>query len=151
MRVLELTDVGTGYTHQFPDSSQTFPHWAEYRVSTDSGPKTFRLAFGTHRVYGADRSHVIVFHGGLSIAEFTGTDDHEATGDLLSEVKVRSGQSLTMCRYPNDPTPDRYAGFPFVGMPTRIAGGQNAWSVLVNIGDHSTICSLAALRLVEKS
>jgi hypothetical protein len=150
MRILELTAVGSHYQHQWPDYQQDFASWLEYRVVTDAGHKTYRLAFGQQSVYGRTRRHVVVLDGGFSVAEFNGADDFEATGELLSELKVRSGNSVVLCRYPDDPIPRRYAGLPIVGLRTRIDGAHQAWAVVVNIADHETICYLAGLRSVER-
>jgi hypothetical protein len=60
MRILELTAVGSHYQHQWPDYQQDFASWLEYRVVTDAGHKTYRLAFGQQSVYGRTRRHVVV-------------------------------------------------------------------------------------------
>lgn len=86
-------------------------------------------------------------------AEFLAADDFDHSGDVLSEIKVPGNAGERVCRYPEEPIPERYSGLPVVGLPTRVnaAGVRNAWAVLANIADHRVLFALAALRRLERN
>jgi hypothetical protein len=86
-------------------------------------------------------------------AEFVGADDFDHSGDVLSEIKVPGDPGERICRYREEPVPERYAGLPVIGLPTRITGTgvHGAWAVMANVSDHRTLIALAALRRLERN
>ena len=74
------------------------------------------------------------------------------SGEVLSDIWVRGEGGEVMCRYPDDPIPERYVGFNTVGLPRRVSakGVRNSWSVVANVSDHKTMIALAALRRRER-
>lgn len=57
-----------------------------------------------------------------------------------------------ICRYPNEPIPERYTMFHVEGLKLRGRGKgvRGAWAVVANVGDHATMIALAGLRRLEK-
>jgi hypothetical protein len=85
--------------------------------------------------------------------EFLGADDYAVSGDVLAEIKVPGARAQRICRYPDEPVPERYSGLPVVGLPTRVSGSgvHSAWAVVANVADHYTMCALAELRRFERA
>ena len=153
MRVLNIIQVGTDYVHKWPSGNpEEFPNWIDYQAVAEDGKHIVRVSFGIRPVYGRDRLRAIVWIDGHPHAQFFEADDFAASGDLLSEIKVRGEVGEIICRYPEDAVPARYSPFHVVGLPTRVAGKgvHNAWAVVTNIADHKTLIDLAALRRVER-
>lgn len=153
MRILDVMAVGSDYDYRWPSGDiESYSHWIEYRAVGADGEHVIRIGFGVRAVYGSDRKRVVVWIDGRPQAEFLGADDFECTGDVLSEIKVPGNTGERMCRYPEERVPERYAGLPTVGLPTRISGSgvHNAWAVISNVSAHEVLSSLAALRRLER-
>lgn len=153
MQIVQVIQAGSDYHYKWPGGDiETYSAWIEYEARADDGNHTIRIGFGTRTVYGQARPRVVVWIDGYPQAEFLGADDYTASGDLLSEIRVRGKVGETMCRYPTDAIPDRYAGFTTVGLPTRVdaKGVRNAWAVVTNLADHKTMIVLATLRRIER-
>lgn len=153
MQLLDVADVGTNYTYTWPDGSpEKYSSWVEYKALAQDGAHRLRIGFGERFVYGRMRKRVIVWIDSKPHAEFFGADDFENSGDLVSEVKVPGGKGERICRYPDEPIPERYAGLPVLGLPTRVSGTgvHGAWAVVANISDHRMLATLAALRRLER-
>ena len=73
--------------------------------------------------------------------------------DVVSEIKVPGNAGERICRYPDEPIPERYSGLPVVGLPVRVSGPavRNAWAVVANIADHRVLFALAALKRLERN
>lgn len=155
MTVLRMVGAGTSHNYTWPANteSELYDHWIEYAVRLEDGEHSALIGFGNRAVYGAARARVVVWIDGYPQVEFFGADDFVQSGDLLTEIKLRSDRGEPICRYPSDPVPSRYAGFTVAGMKTRVAGPgvHGAWAVIANVADHRTLCALAALRRIERS
>jgi hypothetical protein len=94
----------------------------------------------------------VVWIDGEPQAEFLGADDFDRSGDILCEIKVPGATGERICRYREEPIPERYSGLPVVGMPTRVSGPgvHNAWAIVANIADHRVLFATAALRRLER-
>jgi hypothetical protein len=112
-----------------------------------------RIGFGQRTVYDRSRKRVVVWIDGQPQAEFLGADDFERSGDLLCEIKVPGDIGERICRYPDEPIPERYSGLPVLGLSTRVTGPgvHKAWAVVANISDHRVLFALAALRRLERN
>jgi hypothetical protein len=154
MQLLDVTAVGTDYAYRWPAGNlEPYPHWVEYRALAADGTHTVRIGFGTRTTYGRDRRRVVIWIDGHPHAEFLGADDFEQSGDVLAEIRIPGATGERMCRYPEEPVPERYAGLPVVGLPTRVSGPgvHNAWAVVASIADHRVLFALAALRRFERN
>lgn len=152
MRLLDVVDAGTRYEYRWPEDVERYPHWLDYSATAPDGDHRLRIGFCTRQVYGRQRKRVVIWIDGRPEAEFLGADDYERSGALLSELRVAGDPGERMCRYPDEPIPERYAAFTVVGLPTRVAaaGVHNAWAVLANVSDHQALAALAGLRRIER-
>lgn len=125
----------------------------EYRAIAEDGIHKVRIGFGKRFVYGVDRLRVVVWIDGYPQTEFFSADDFDASGDVLSEIKIHRGKAEVMCRYLDAAIPERYTVFNTIGLPTRVKakGVHNAWAVVTNISDHKTMIGLAALKHLERT
>lgn len=153
MQIVQVLQAGRDYHYKWPSGdSETYLAWIEYEARADNGTHTIRIGFGTRPVYGQARPRVVVWIDGHPQAEFFGADDYAASGELLTEIRVRGEVGELMCRYPTDAIPDRYTAFTTVGLPTRVnaKGARSAWAAVTNLADHKTMIALAALRRLER-
>ena len=153
MQIVNILEAGSSYEYKWPDGYvEPYSARVDYQTTADDGQHRVRIAVGRREVYGRDRVRVVVFVDGYPHAEFLGADDFDASGDVLSEIKVEGERGLRMCRYPHEPLPERYSAFPVVGLVNRVLGTgvHNAWAVVANIADHRTMIGLAGLRAVER-
>lgn len=154
MQIIKLEKTGKNLKFIWPGNQQeTFANWVEYRALAEDGEHAVRIGFGKRWVYGSERVRVVVWIDKYPQAEFFGTDDFEASGNVLSELKIHSGKGERICRYLEDAIPERYTTFNTVGLPTRVdaKGVHNAWAVVANISDHRVMIALAALRRLERT
>jgi hypothetical protein len=154
MQLINVTAVGTDFIHHWGDGTEErYPHWIEYGAIADDGEHRIRLTFGKRPAYGRDRMRILIWIDDQNHAQFLGADDFESTGDVLSEIKIPGTTGERICRYPNEPIPERYAGLPTVGLSTRVSGPQlhNAWAIVANIAEHRIMAVLAALRRLERN
>jgi hypothetical protein len=154
MQLRDLAAVGSDHVYRWPSGhEENDPHWIEYRALGVDGEHRVRIGFGTRKVYGRDRKRVVVWIDGHPQAEFLGADDFDHSGDVLSEIKVPGSTGERICRYPEEPVPERYSGLPVVGLATRVSGDgvHNAWAAVANIADHRVLFALAALRRQERN
>ena len=153
MHIIGLADVRTKFEYQWPKDKETFDRVVEYKALAKDGTHHVSIGFCRRPVYGKDRLRVVVWIDGHPHVEFFGADDFDKSGEVLSEIKVPGRRAERICRYPNEPIPERYNMFNAVGLPVRISarGIHNAWAVVANIADHKTMISLAALRRLERS
>ena len=153
MQIVDVTGIGTNYVYRWPSGDrEDYPFWIEYRAIAVDGEHTVRIGFGERPVYGGDRARVVVWIDNHPHAEFLGADDFEHSGDILSEIKVPGDRGERICRYREEPVPERYSGLPVAGLPTRVTGPgvHGAWAVTANISEHRTLVALAGLRRLER-
>jgi len=153
MQVKGVTAAGIHYQYTWPSGDiEDYPSWIEYQASAPDGDRLVRIGFGIRPVYGKERARVVVWVDGYPQAEFLGADDFDASGEVLSEIKVAGDPGERMCRYPSEPVPERYSALSVVGLPTRVAGPgvHSAWAVVANVSDHRSMIALAALRRLER-
>ncbi|GEM_PF-1649832 len=152
MQVLRIMNVGTNYQYKWPSGdTEIYKHWVEYVALDKRGEHSVRIGFGRRPAYGKERVRVVVWIDDYPQAEFIGADDSETSGEVLSEIKVPGERGERICRYPDEPIPERYIMFNVVGLPLRVQakGVHNAWAVSVNIADHKTMVAVAGLRCLE--
>lgn len=153
MQIIGIIETGSDYEYTWPDSSiEVYPSWIKYLTRAEDGDHEVTITFGTRDVYGKERIRILVLIDGYPHAEFFGADDIEYSGEVLSEIKLKGEVGEPMCRYPEDPIPERYGMFRTAGLPTRVEakGIHNAWVVVANIADHEAMITLAAMRRVER-
>ena len=152
MRILRINDVGKDFTYQWPKDKETYDHFVEYIVMAEDGEHTVKIGFGRRPTYEKDRVRVVVWIDGHPEAEFFGGDDFGKSGEILSEIRIPGDTGERICRYPNEPIPERYAMFNVEGLPLRVQGPgiHGAWAVVANIGDHKALIALAGLRRLER-
>ena len=153
MQILTISHAGENHDYRWPSGNiESYGNWIEYEALAADGVHLVRIGFGSRTTYGEDRVRVVVWIDGKPQAEFFGADDYSSSGDVLAELKVPGDRAPRICRYPQEPVPERYAGLPVVGLPTRVTGPgvHGAWAVVTNISDHHTMCVLAALRRLER-
>lgn len=154
MQLLDILATGSNHVYRWPSGyEEPYPHWIEYRALASDGEHAVRVGFGLRTTYGRARKRVVVWIDGHPQAEFLAADDFDRSGDILSEIKVPGNAGERICRYLEEPIPERYAGLPVVGLTTRVSGAgvHNAWAVVANIADHRILFALAALRRFERS
>jgi hypothetical protein len=154
MQIIKLTKTGKNFKFTWPGNQhEIYTNWVEYQAIVEDGEHTVRIGFGKRWAYGSARVRVIVWVDGYPQAEFFSADDFEASGDVLSELKIHSGKGESMCRYMKDAIPERYTTFNTVGLPARVnaKGVHNAWAAVANISDHRTMIALAALKRLERA
>lgn len=153
MHIARIKDAGRNFTYQWPDgTTESYDCFVEYVATAEDGEHIVKVGFGKRPVYGTDRIRVVVWIDGHPHAEFLGTDDFEKSGEVLSEIKVPGAVGERICKYPDEPIPERYSMFNVEGLPVRIQGSgvHGAWAVVANIADHKTLIALAALRRLER-
>lgn len=155
MQILNVNKVENNYTFKWPDGSiGTFDSIIEYDATSEIGKHILRIGYYKNDTYGKLRRRVVVWIDNRNYAEFTGADDFDITGELLSEIRLYDDKdNKRMCRYGKDSIPERYMPFKVDSMKRRIEGNgvHDAWAVVANIADHSTMLSHAALRRYESS
>ena len=151
MQIVNITQVTPNYQFKWPKDTEDYPNSIEYRALADDGEHQIRIGFGSRHTYGRERTRVVVWIDNYPQAEFVGADDFNTSGEVLSEIIVPSDGSSRICRYPDEPIPERYTMFNTVGLPVRILapGVHRAWAVAVNIADHKSMVAVAALRRLE--
>ncbi|MCQ5373722.1 MAG: hypothetical protein NO515_01665 [Candidatus Methanomethylicia archaeon] len=152
MRVVSIKNVGKNFTYQWPDGQETFDFFIEYEATASDGKHDVRIGYCKREAYGKNRIRAVVWIDEHPHAEFLGADDFENSGEILSEIKIPGDIGERILRYPEEPIPERYAMFNFVGLPLRVQGPgvHKAWAVVANIADHKTLIDLAALRKLER-
>jgi len=154
MRIVTIKDVGKNFTYQWPTPAgpEKFDYFVEYLAIAEDGQHSMKVGFCKRPVYGRNRTRVVIWIDDYPHAEFLGVDDFEKSGEVLSEIKVPGDVGERICRYPDEPIPERYAMFNIEGLPIRVKGPgvRRAWAVVANIADHKTLIALAALRRLER-
>ena len=152
MQLLDATSAGTDYRYQWPSGNEESFIYMDYKAIGTDGEHYVRIGFCDRKTYGEVRRRVVLWIDDHPHAEFVGADDFKQSGEVLSEIKVPGNKGERMCRYPDEPVPERYAGLPIIGLPTRVTGPgvHGAWAIIANIADHHTMTVLAALRRVER-
>jgi len=152
MRIIKMKDAGRNFTYQWPEGTEAYDHFVEYEATAEDGKHNVKIGFGKRYTYGRERIRVVIWIDDHPHAEFLGVDDFENSGEVLSEIKVPGDVGERICRYPDEPIPERYAMFNVEGLPIRVQGPgvHNAWAVVTNIADHRTLTALAALRRLER-
>jgi hypothetical protein len=153
MQITDVLRVGTSYRYKWPDGTiETYLNWIDYQALAGDGKHKIKIGFCRRTVYGQKRERVTVWIDGYPQTEFFGADDFEASGEVLSEIRVHRDVGEVLCRYPDDAIPERYSVFNTVGLPARVhaKGVRNAWAVVANISDHRSMIGLAALRRIER-
>jgi hypothetical protein len=154
MHIVGIRDLGTNYRYQWPEGRpESYDYWVEYTALSEDGEHFVRIGFGKRHTYGRERARVVVWIDDYPHAEFLSADDFEKSGEVLSEIKVRGHRGERMCRYPDEPVPERYAMFNVVGLPVRVIaeGVHSAWAVVANIADQKAMVALASLRRYERA
>ena len=152
MHVIGIKDVGKNFTYQWPEDTETYDYFIEYIAMDEEGEHAVKIGFGKRHTYGRDRIRIVVWIDDHPHAEFLGADDFEQSGEVLSEIKVPGDVGERICKYPDEPIPERYSMFHVEGLPLRVQnlGVHRAWAVVANIADHKTLIALAALRRLER-
>jgi hypothetical protein len=152
MRIVRLNGAGSGYTYRWPSGTEDYDYFVDYVAAAEDGEHTIKIGFCKRHAYGKDRQRVVVWIDDYPSAEFVEADDFARSGEVVSEIKISDGNSKRMCRYPNEPVPERYGMFNVAGLPLRVQGEKvhNAWAVVASIADHKTLVALAALRRLER-
>lgn len=141
MQIVNLTDLGKNYKHEWPDRSvENYSSYVTYKTLSEKGQHDVMVTFGKRHVYGKNRVRVLVIIDKHVHAEFLGADDFNKSGDVLSEIKVPGDKGERICRYPEEPVPERYTMFNTIGLPIRVKAKRthNSWAVVSNIADHKT-------------
>jgi len=152
MQIVNITQVTPNYEFRWPGGDiESYPNSIEYRAVAHDGEHSIRIGFGNRYAYGRERIRVVVWIDNYPQAEFVGADDFDTSGEVLSEIIVPSDGSSRICRYPDEPIPERYTMFNTVGLPVRIRapGVHGACAIAVNIADHKSIVTVAGLRRLE--
>ncbi len=153
MLLKDVVGLASDWEYVWPGADrEVYGSCVDYRAIAWDGEHEVRVGFGMRPTYGQDRKRVVIWIDGYPEAEFLGADDFNATGDVLSEIRVPGDSRDRMCRYPDEAVPERYCAFPVIGLPARVTGPKvhNAWAVVANIGDHRVLCALAGLRRLER-
>jgi hypothetical protein len=152
MRIIGITGVGSNFLYSWPAGKENFDHYIDYRASGGKGEHQVRLGFCHRTTYKRNRIRVVVLIDGRAHAEFLGADDVEKSGEVVVEIKVPGERGERICRYPDEPIPERYNMFNVEGLKLRVKGKgvHGAWAVVANIGDHATMIALAGLRKLER-
>ena len=155
MQILEVVNVVKNDTFQWPGGDQErYAICIVYKCISDEGKHEVKIGFGKRETYGKERCRVVIWIDGYPYAEFLASDDIDITGEVLSEIKIYDNinKSMSMCRYAGDIIPQRYSIFKTDSLKRRISGQgvHDAWVVVVNISDHTTMICLAAMRKYER-
>lgn len=153
MRIQKLNSAGPSYEYQWPSGNvEKYRAWVDYTAKAPDGIHQIRIGFGTRSLWGVDRERVVVWIDNQPQVEFFGADDFNISGDVLSDIWLKSEETELICRYPEDAIPERYISFNVIGLPTRVdaKGVRNSWAVVSSIADHETMVSLASLRRQER-
>jgi len=154
MHITNMVNAGVNYDFTWPDRTvERYTSWIDYTATAEDGEShAIRIGKAIRGVYGQDRVRVTAWIDGYAHVEFFGVDDFDVSGDIVSEIKVPGDPGERMCRYPDEPVPERYGGLNAVGLPTRVSGSgvDSAWGVICNISDHKSIAALAGLRRLER-
>ena len=152
MQIVNIIQVTPNYEFKWPGGDiESYASSIEYQALADDGGHLIRIGFGTRNAYGRDRIRVVIWIDNYPQAEFVGADDFDTTGEVLSEIKVPGDGGDRICRYLDEPIPERYTMFNTVGLPLRIQAPRvhRAWAVVANIADHKSMIAVAALRRLE--
>ena len=152
MHIIGIKDAGRNFTYQWPEGTETYSYFVEYIAVHEDGTHDIKIGFGNRHTYGRDRIRIVIWIDGHPHAEFLGADDFEQSGEVLSEIKVPGDVGERICRYLDEPIPERYAMFNVEGLPLRVQGSgvHRAWAVVASIAGHKTLVALAALRKLER-
>lgn len=155
MRIIGIVGVGINFIYNWPpgpENQENFDNFIDYQAIAEDGEHRVRLGFCQRFTYERDRLRVVVWIDGHPHAEFLGADDFEKSGEVVAEIKVPGKRGERICRYPNEPIPERYTMFNVEGLKLRVRskGVRGAWAVVANIGDHETMIALAGLRRLER-
>ncbi|MEM5871897.1 MAG: hypothetical protein QW051_03425 [Candidatus Aenigmatarchaeota archaeon] len=153
MRVIKLEGVERNYEYQWPADTEVYDYVIRYKAVAVDGEHNVLIGFCTRKVYEKDRIRIVVWIDNQPQAEFFGADDFEKSGDVLSEIRIPGEVGERICRYPDEPIPERYEMFNVEGLPVRVKakGVHNSWAVVSNIADHKTLVALASLRRFERA
>jgi hypothetical protein len=100
MQVINVVGTGKNFKFKWPDGSfENYANWIEYQAIAEDGTHKVRIGFGKRYVYGQQRLRILVWIDGHPHAEFFSADDFNASGDLLSEIKIHDKRGEAMCRY----------------------------------------------------
>jgi hypothetical protein len=151
MQILGIVEVTQNYQFRWPASTEDYANSILYLAMADDREHEIRIGFGNRDAYRRERPRVVIWIDNYPQAEFVGADDFDTSGEVLSEIIVPSNGSSRICRYQEEPIPERYMMFNTVGLPVRIAarGVHRAWAVVANIADHRTMIAVASLRRHE--
>jgi hypothetical protein len=154
MQIINVIGSGKNRKYRWPGGDiETYQIWIKYFARAESGEHEIIIGYGKRFAYGKRRLRIVIWIDNYPHAEFIEADDYKFSGDVLSEIRLSTGdRSEIMCRYPNDPIPERYTAFNCVGLPIRISskGIHNAWAVITNISDHKTMIAFAAMKRIER-
>ncbi|MCH7580252.1 MAG: hypothetical protein IIB22_08420 [Chloroflexi bacterium] len=154
MRIIDIKETGGEFEHRWPGGDvETYTSWIDYAASAADGKEhTIRIGKAIRETYGRERVRITAWIDDYVHAEFLGVDDFDVSGQIVSEIKLPGDPGERMCRYPEEPVPERYGGLQVTGLPTRVTGPgvHSAWAIICNIGDHQSIAALAGLRRLER-
>lgn len=155
MKIKDIVGVATQYSFTWPGGDiEDYDHVVVYDAISNSGSHKVSVGYTYRNTYGRDRRRIVVWIDNYPFAEFLGADDFDVSGEVLSEIRFYDAEkdSKRMCRYASDVIPERYSMFRIDSLKRRVIekGVNDAWVVVANISDHSTMTSLAAMRKYER-
>jgi len=151
LQIKKVIDLRKDFHYTWPTGVVENYDLIEYQAIAEDGEHNVKILFGEREVYEKTRARVMVLIDDNLYAEFVGADDFEKTGEVLSQIWI-GNNGKKMCRYPDDPIPERYTMFRVEGLFNRIKvkGVKNGWAVVANVSDHKSLITLASLRRLEK-
>ena len=148
-------EVRNNYNYAWPDGNEeNFDLAVTYKAFSEAGNHNITIGYSYRNTYGRDRRRVVVWIDDYPHAEFLAADDFDKTGEVLSEIRFceREDESMRMCRYGDDAIPQRYSMFRTDSLKRRVSGDgvHDAWAIVSNISDHTTMSALAGMRKYER-
>ena len=155
MKIKDIDDVVKNHSFKWPGGDiENYDHVVVYNAISNSGSHKISVGYTYRNTYGRDRRRVVVWIDNYPCAEFLEADDFDVSGEVLSEIRFYDPKkaSKRMCRYASDVIPERYSMFRIDSLKRRIIEKRvnDAWVIVANISDHSTMISLAAMRKYER-
>ena len=120
MRIVRIVDIGKNFVYKWPEGTQKFDYFIQYIAVAEDGEHKVKIGFGKRHTYDRDRIRVVIWIDDHPHAEFFGADDFEKSGEVLSVIKVSRKVGERICKYPDEPIPERYTMFDIVGLPLRV-------------------------------
>ena len=156
MQLLDIKDVLKNNSFQWPGGDvEKYDATVTYQATSNDGNHEIKIGYSYRKTYNQNRRRIVVWIDDYPHAEFFASDDFNVTGEVLTEIRFYDEEkdSIRMCRYAVEAVPQRYSIFRVDSLKRRVSGEgvHDAWAIVVNISDHVTMSSLAAMRKYERS